>query len=777
MKAIIGNKIYMVVEPALHKKLEKELTYKIPSYNHPDNFIEIKNLRVINFNINGGNLLVAIPVGRTDLIPDNYTIEDKRVLAPVDFPEFGFELRKSQQEVVDDITDNCIINAKVSWGKAQPGDSLIRVPNGWETMRNIRVGDAVLGPDNKQYKILDKFYHENKAVYKITFQDGRVVEACGEHLWETINDNKVTKIMTTEEILQSNYFKRKKLYIPLCSPISDDNDNKLPLHPYLLGFLLGDGGFSARSIMFSTADNEIIDKLRTIIPKDHSINHASNYDYRIVGAQGGSPGCNSIINYFKQVGLMGCTSENKFIPEEYEFISLENKMQLLQGLFDADGYVDNGNKIEYCTTSLELANSIAKIVFSLGGQCSIRSKKTSYTYNGEKLRGKLAYILCVKRLPYDIKTQLFSLERKKSKIRPGQYDNSNKLRIESIEFKGFEDCWCIAIEGSSKLYLTDNYIVTHNTFTGINLAKKLGQKTLVVVHTVDLRNQWEREVVKTLGIKPGIIGSGKYNIDAPIVIANIQSLSKYINSLKREFGTVILDEMHHVSSPTFSKFIDTMYSRYKIGLSGTIERKDQKHVVFKDYFGNKVYKPERENSMIPRVEVVHSGIAFPDGYNAGWADKVTALSESYLYRNLIIALAEAYVKQGHTVVVTSDRLDFIHYCNETCDSPSVALVGGMKDRESVIQEVETGKAKIVWASQNIISEGISINKLSCLVLGTPLNNMPLLEQLIGRIVRKLENKPTPVICDVKLEGFTVSNQYNNRLGHYMKEGYKIDFLK
>ena len=125
------------------------------------------------------------------------------------------------------------------------------------------------------------------------------------------------------------------------------------------------------------------------------------------------------------------------------------------------------------------------------------------------------------------------------------------------------------------------------TFTGLAIAGKLGQKTLVITHTVPLRNQWAKEVEKVYGFTPGIIGSGKFELDSPIVIGNTQTLYRNIPKVRQEFGTIILDEMHHVSSPTFSKVIDTNYCRYKIGLSGTIERKDGKHVVFKDYFGSK----------------------------------------------------------------------------------------------------------------------------------------------------------------------------------------------
>lgn len=433
MKAIISNKIYMTVEPSMYKLLDKELTYKIPSYNEIEKFITIKNLKVINYNIAGGLMLVAFPVGRIDLIPKNYEISDKRAFNTIeDFPEFKFPLRESQQKIYDELDDNCIINAKVGYGK---------------------------------------------------------------------------------------------------------------------------------------------------------------------------------------------------------------------------------------------------------------------------------------------------------------------------------------------------------TFTGLAVASKLKQKTLVVVHTVALRNQWEQEILKTLGIKPGVIGSGKFNTDSPIVVANIQSLVKHVSSISREFGTVILDEMHHVSSPTFTKVIDGLFSRYKIGLSGTIERKDQKHVVFKDYFGPKIFKPDKENTMLPEVHIVESGINFSDGSGVTWAEKINVLKQSNLYKNLVVALADKYARDGHKVIIVSERVEFLKECNSMSKEPSDLIIGETKDRDRVIEAVFNGDITQVWGTQSLVSEGLSINPLSCLILATPLNNMPLLEQLIGRIIREHPDKIKPVVVDIRLSGNTVSKQYANRLGHYMKEGYELKFIK
>ena len=316
------------------------------------------------------------------------------------------------------------------------------------------------------------------------------------------------------------------------------------------------------------------------------------------------------------------------------------------------------------------------------------------------------------------------------------------------------------------------------TFTGLSIAGKLGQKTLVVVHTIPLRNQWAKEVEKVFGFKPGIIGSGQFDTNSSIVIGNTQTLYRNIDKIRKEFGTVILDEMHHVSSPTFSRILDTNYCRYKIGLSGTIERKDGKHVVFRDYFSPKVLKPPKENFMSPVVNIYHSEIRFIDGARIPWANRVTNLANTEEYRHTVAMLAAGYAQRGHKVLVVSDRVAFLKRCAELTGDKAICVTGEIpqEEREELINELRFGNKNVLYGTQAIFSEGISINELSCLILGTPINNEPLLTQLIGRIIRKEEDKLTPVIIDIHLKGDTARRQASNRVGYYMKQGYEIKEL-
>ena len=315
------------------------------------------------------------------------------------------------------------------------------------------------------------------------------------------------------------------------------------------------------------------------------------------------------------------------------------------------------------------------------------------------------------------------------------------------------------------------------TFTGLAIAAKLAQKTLVVTHTTTLRAQWEKEVKKVFGIDAGVIGGGKFDIEPPIVIGNIQSLYRRVDDIKQVFGTVILDEMHHVSSPTFTRIVDEMPSRFKVGLTGTLERKDGRHVVFRDYFGHNVFKPPKENYLIPKIDIYKTDIRFIDGSFTPWAERINDLTHNEEYVHSLSMIAAKYAAEGHKVLVVSDRVHFLKRCANLVGDKAVSITGDMnfEERENAMKQIKTDK-NILFGTQSIFSEGISLNELSCLVLGTPVNNEPLLTQLIGRVVRKMDGKRQPVVVDINLKGKTAARQANARMGYYIREGYEVAVL-
>jgi len=316
------------------------------------------------------------------------------------------------------------------------------------------------------------------------------------------------------------------------------------------------------------------------------------------------------------------------------------------------------------------------------------------------------------------------------------------------------------------------------TFTALAIAAKLGQKTLIVCHTIALRTQWEQEIQKVFGINPGIIGSGRKEVDNDIVVGNVQTLYKMKDEISTKFGTLIVDECHHIPANTFNKIVDASYAKNKIGLSGTVERKDGRHVMMPDYFGFTKFVPPAENFIKPRVDIIQSNIRFMDG-RTPWALRVNDLVANEEYGKLIAMLAAIYKNKGHKVLLVSDRVNFLKRLKLTIGKHAVIITGEntLEEREERLQRVKAGKVDILLGTQAIFAEGISVNPLSCLILATPVNNTPLLTQLIGRVVREYPGKIQPVVVDINLKGKTATRQAAFRMAHYREQDYNVSFTE
>ena len=401
------------------------------------------------------------------------------------------------------------------------------------------------------------------------------------------------------------------------------------------------------------------------------------------------------------------------------------------------------------------------------------------TYKIESYRRDAAPIM-IKNLR-KIRSNLVSIPVGRTDLIPEGYELKDKrveVPVKLPEFK-YE-----LRESQQEVYdqLNDNAVINAfvswgKTFTALAIAKKLEQKTLIITHTVALRTQWEKEIKKVFGIEAGVIGSGRYEVDAPIVVGNIQTLYKIKEKIVKTFGTLIVDECHHIPANTFNRLVDSSYARYKIGLSGTVERKDGRHVMLPDYFGHTRFTPPKENYMEPSIDVIQTKIRFMDGVKIPWANRINDLVSQEEYGKLICFLAAAYRKQGHKVLLLSDRVYFLKRIKETLGEYCELITGevSLAEREEKIKKVQEGKVDILLGTQSIFSEGISVNPLSCLILATPVNNTPLLTQLIGRVIREHPGKKDPVVVDINLKGKTAEKQAKLRLGHYLQQKYDVFF--
>jgi len=390
-------------------------------------------------------------------------IKDAYELAMV----IGTPLPSLEQLLVHEFLKNILCPSN-RFGKEQPISEPVLTENGFKPIGEIKIGDKIYTKDGTLTEVDGVYPQGKKDVYKFIFNDGSWTRVGLEHLWEVITpNNRFTKVYNNkdkrgkDEYVNKNYRKfsilttkqiidnwgvypkvGNRIEIPMVEPIQFP-EKKTLIDPYILGLLLGDGGMSSNSVTFSTSDIELIESIGNYKKKT-----GNNYDYSILGLAG----------KLRELKLLGKNSQTKFIPKEYLYNSVENRISLLQGLLDTDGCFNKNGVIEYVTISPQLASAIKFLVQSLGGQVVIAEKYPTYTYKGEKKKGKKAYRITIR-----IKINPFRLKCKKKLFDDFKYYTTKNRILIKIEKLGKEKSVCIQVEHPSQLYITRDFIVTHNT--------------------------------------------------------------------------------------------------------------------------------------------------------------------------------------------------------------------------------------------------------------------------------------------------------------------------
>ena len=508
---------------------------------------------------------------------------------------------ENQKKFIKLIKDNEIIicSGNAGTGKAQPIDSIIITPDGYKIMGEIKIDDLVIGPDGNSTKVIGVFPQGKKEILEITFNDDSKAQCCKEHLWYTFSEherNKLKKgsVRTTETLISDFITKggRKKYSIPITKPVNFEYKNTY-LHPYILGVLLSDGSLTKR-ITLSSIDEEIIDKIENLLPISLSINkiNSSKCDFSITKKNRVRTGENEALNYLKGIKLHGLKSDKNFIPREYLFNSIENRIELLRGLMDTDGYVSkDGTNVEFYTTSNELSEDIKFLVQSLGGIIFSRIKQTKFKYKNEIKVGKPCNVLTIC-MPADINP--FYISRKSDRVLPKTKYKPIRL-ITNIKSIGYKEAQCIMIENHSGLYLTNEFIVTHNTFLAVSEALNLLKEEETVYKKIIL-------IKSVTPLKGEEVGFLKGDLDtklAPFMYSFMANFYKLIgnnlsNSLKEQGiieilpiafirglsidnSIIIIDEAQNISIDNMESILTRIGENSKMIIIGDTKQIDIKN--------------------------------------------------------------------------------------------------------------------------------------------------------------------------------------------------------
>lgn len=436
---------------------------------------------------------------------------------------------------------DALISDDMGLGKAQPLDAKILTPSGWAMMRDIEVGSLIIGSNGHPTKVTGVYPQGDLRVFDVMFSDGSHTECCEDHLWAVQTPSRRKRgsgdrVLSAQEIMANGLHYKSgghKHFVPIVKPVEFSPAKGLPLNSYLLGVLIGDGSFTQGSVSIMTPDSEIAEWVRHRLPNDVSLKPTDiRGNYRISGDVAGKS--NSLIDALRSLGLYGHSSLKKFIPSSYQLSSSRDRIALLQGLLDTDGWVQMGVTVQYSTSSKRLAEDVCFLVQSLGGTCRQSSKIPKYTYRGQVCTGERAWRLTI-RLPKSIPP--FRLPKKRDALKQtGKYLPCRA--IDAITSAGVKPCQCIRVEAADHLYLTDDCIVTHNTIQAL-VALPPNAATIVVC-PASLKWTWHDECLKWRpDLTPVVCAGrkGKKAFRAPaegeLVIINYDVLPAYLKPVEK----------------------------------------------------------------------------------------------------------------------------------------------------------------------------------------------------------------------------------------------------
>lgn len=331
-------------------------------------------------------------------------------------------------------------------GKAHPLHTPVLTPTGWKMIGDIDTGDLVIGRSGAPCRVTATHDWEDHEVWTLRTSDGRYVEIAPEHEWHARvrRGSRRWEDMETREIkdaLDAGY----TVHLPVIDTPPEFDHEDLPLDPYALGLLLGDGGFSQpTSVTFTNSDG-----LEEFLPFPRT-RMGDRDQWRLRNA----------LPVVRMLGLAKRYSHEKFVPYHYLWTSAENRRALLAGLLDTNGG-NEGKSVTYSTSSPQLRDDLVYLVRSLGGMATWTEREPWFTYKGERRQGRMNYIVRV-RTPFNP----FRCGHKHDEWARQHPEGPRDivLSVEAIETSDQrETVRCLTVDAPDGLYVTQDWLVTHNS--------------------------------------------------------------------------------------------------------------------------------------------------------------------------------------------------------------------------------------------------------------------------------------------------------------------------
>ena len=367
---------------------------------------------------------------------------------------------------------NLIVGKSRRKGYQLPHSEIVMTPRGKKTMGDMKVGDEVSTPTGKA-KIIEMYPQGEDDVYKITLYDGRTVKCGKEHLWKVYSssfrkDYRQEKVVQTDFLLKQELKTKKgyKWFLPLNEKVVNENIKELPIPAYTMGCILGDGNVS-KQLKISGVDQEVFDNIIEELGDSYyfcpagKANQQLNYKFtkeELVKHKKNNT-LSKYANRFNPLYLklkklnLDCCSAFKYIPDIYKYHStIQQRLDLVKGLMDTDGTIGKDGSSSFANTSSVLVKDLQEVLYSLGVASTFRVRKDGL------------FIIYI-----NTDLNLFKLTRKSSRVL-GR--NVRKyipiIKVEKLKYK--EKSSCFLLDSKEHLFLTNKYVVTHNSFKNAAIA-------------------------------------------------------------------------------------------------------------------------------------------------------------------------------------------------------------------------------------------------------------------------------------------------------------------
>lgn len=401
----------------------------------------------------------------------------------------AFNPRPYQELMIDFAmnTPRCALWAGMGMGKQQPISEPVLTPDGWRPIGSVRAGDYVIGRAGRPTEVLEIFPQGVKDVYRVGFTDGSWTRAGLEHLWKVCRpkDKNKWRVLSTAQLIAAGLHTphgNRKYFVPLVGAI-EYSRKELPVAPYLLGVLLGDGHLPKGASPSITTDEEVLRNFTGRLTAHKSEGIA---ELALTGQD--------LLPKLRALGLAGCRSWEKFVPDAYLRGDPAQRLALLQGLLDTDGSALSSGGVEFASTSKALIDSVVELAESLGGIARQGANGRYTRYQGGL--GRESWRVNVK-LPAHLEP--FRLSRKLAAyVPPTKYPPVRG--IAAITHDGIEESVCIRVAAEDALYVTRRHIVTHNTSSALTVVERRlmfdDSPTLVLAPLLVAKTSWVDEARK-----------------------------------------------------------------------------------------------------------------------------------------------------------------------------------------------------------------------------------------------------------------------------------------